>query len=272
MVLSEACNQDYCSSAVWYGEIKEISAKITSTDDMQARPCKYYISRIGISIQGTLLCYSYQIHSRTVQLRFDIGSEANCSQDLCCRPDNTNTKLHTNVDNASVPASRWGEFLCDTTADLGLSAFDSMHHFLNLSSIAFSLFTGDLISHDPDDQQSRAYVSYEETISYHTFKAQLPKIVSRLPSSLVGIVSNAHIWSSLSTQLWATMTAFHRATMHQTISTSGQVPQTQCHGTTKSCRPCGFKKVGSLTLRHNMLPLTMALTPQPPKKVSKLSQ
>ena len=159
--------------------------RVQALTKSQERPCKYCTSRTGISIRGTLLCCCFHTQSLTVPFRFDIASEANCSQDLCCRPDNTNTILHTTVDNASVPASRFGEFLCDTTADLGLSAFDSMHQFLNLSSIPFSLFTGDLISHDPDDQQSRAYVSYEETVSYHTFEAQLPNIVSRLPSTLV---------------------------------------------------------------------------------------
>ena len=43
--------------------------------------------------------------------RYDIGSEANCSQYLCCRPFSTNTDLDTVYSNASVPASRFG-FLC----------------------------------------------------------------------------------------------------------------------------------------------------------------
>lgn len=98
---------------------------------------------------------------------------------MCCRADTTNVNLHATANNASLSASRWGDFLCDTTADLGLSAFASMHSFLNISATAFSVFTAEMVSHDPDDQQSIAYVTYEETIAFETFKAQLPNIVSR---------------------------------------------------------------------------------------------
>jgi sphingomyelin phosphodiesterase len=97
---------------------------------------------------------------------------------MCCRPESTNTLLATSGKNASLPASRFGDFLCDTTADLGLSASASMHEFLNISSICFSIFTCDIASHDPDDQQSQDYVSYEEETSYNTFKSQLGDIVS----------------------------------------------------------------------------------------------
>ena len=41
--------------------------------------------------------------------RYDIGSEANCSDYLCCRTYSTNSKLKTTSSNASVPASRFGE-------------------------------------------------------------------------------------------------------------------------------------------------------------------
>lgn len=108
--------------------------------------------------------------------RYDIGSEANCSQYLCCRVQSTNTILHTTSINASVPASRYGYLYCDTTADLALSAFDTMPQFFNLSNISLAIFTGDIVSHDNDDQLSRAYVEYSETITYQTFKAQMGNI------------------------------------------------------------------------------------------------
>ena len=80
--------------------------------------------------------------------RYDIGSEANCSQYLCCRPYSTNTKLHTGVSNASVPASRFGYLYCDSPPDLALSSFTSMSSFFNVDDIRFSIFTGDIVSHD----------------------------------------------------------------------------------------------------------------------------
>jgi sphingomyelin phosphodiesterase len=105
--------------------------------------------------------------------RYDIGSEANCSQYLCCRPYATNTALYTNVDNASVPASRFGYLYCDSPPDLALSSFASMPGFFEMSNVSFAIFTGDIVSHDNDDQLSRAYIEYEETVTYQTFKAQM---------------------------------------------------------------------------------------------------
>lgn len=105
--------------------------------------------------------------------RYDIGSEANCSQYLCCRPYATNTALGTTSANASVPASRFGYLYCDSPPDLALSAFSTMDQFVDRSSINFTIFTGDIVSHDNDDQLSRAYVEYEEMVTYQTFKAQM---------------------------------------------------------------------------------------------------
>ena len=105
--------------------------------------------------------------------RYDIGSEANCSQYLCCRPYSTNTVLDTGVSNASVPASRFGYLYCDTPPDLALSSFKSMPSFFNVSEVSFTIFTGDIVSHDNDDQLSRAYVEYEEKVTYAVFKAEM---------------------------------------------------------------------------------------------------
>ncbi|KAJ9660700.1 hypothetical protein H2198_002443 [Neophaeococcomyces mojaviensis] len=108
--------------------------------------------------------------------RYDVGSESNCTDHLCCRPYSTNKYLHTNANNASVPASRFGSFICDSPADLALSSFQSMPSFFNMNNLSFSIFTGDIVSHDNDDQLSQAYVEYEEQITYQTFKAHLGNI------------------------------------------------------------------------------------------------
>lgn len=105
--------------------------------------------------------------------RYDVGSEANCTQYLCCRPYSTNTKLHTAADNASVPASRFGYLNCDTPPDLALSSFKTMPQFFDPKKVSFAIFTGDIVSHDNDDQLSRAYVEYEEQVTYETFKAAM---------------------------------------------------------------------------------------------------
>ena len=49
-----------------------------------------------------------------------------------------------------------------------------MKMFFDTSNVPFAIFTGDILSHDNDDQLSRAYIEYEEkvntieTISFRT--------------------------------------------------------------------------------------------------------
>ena len=112
--------------------------------------------------------------------RYDIGSEANCSAGQCCRPFSRNTALHTDWTNASLPASRFGEYLCDSPPDLLISTFVNMPKLINMSTISFAIFTGDVVSHDPADQLSGVYNSYEEEVTYLTFKAGLGGIVRLL--------------------------------------------------------------------------------------------
>ena len=77
-----------------------------------------------------------------------------------------------------MPASRFGNYQCDAPADLALSVFDSMPQLIDMSKVAFSIFTGDIVSHDKLDQTSQAYIEYEENVTYSTFKAGLGEIVS----------------------------------------------------------------------------------------------
>lgn len=72
--------------------------------------------------------------------RYDIGSEANCSQYLCRRPYSTNTVLDTGVSNAFVPAPRFGYSYCDSPTDFALSSFKSMPQFFNISEVSFAIF------------------------------------------------------------------------------------------------------------------------------------
>jgi sphingomyelin phosphodiesterase len=112
-----------------------------------------------------------------LDLRYDIGSEANCTEPLCCRPYSTNNVLNTDYSNASLPASRFGSLLCDSPADLAISVFSEMPNLIDVSDVTFSIFTGDIVSHDPVDQLSREYVEYEEAVTYQTFKTWLGNIV-----------------------------------------------------------------------------------------------
>lgn len=80
------------------------------------------------------------------------------------------------MSNPRVPASRFGSLYCDSPADLALSSFTTMDQFFNKSEVSFAIFTGDIVSHDNDDQLSRAYVEFEEKVTYEVFKAQMGNV------------------------------------------------------------------------------------------------
>ncbi|KAI9511896.1 Metallo-dependent phosphatase-like protein [Russula earlei] len=104
--------------------------------------------------------------------RYATGSEANCSAAQCCR-DNT---FNANSPNQTLfPAPRYGSYLCDTPFSLAAAALEAIPPLTGTeqTGFAWTIFTGDLVSHDPENQQSRDYVMYEERVVYDLFKRTL---------------------------------------------------------------------------------------------------
>ncbi|EIN13842.1 Metallo-dependent phosphatase [Punctularia strigosozonata HHB-11173 SS5] len=101
--------------------------------------------------------------------RYATGAEANCTSGLCCRTNNVATSS-PNV--TLLPAPRFGSYLCDTPYSLLLSALQAIPKLAGTEEIgfAYSVFTGDLVSHDPENQLSRSYVEYTETVLYDLLK------------------------------------------------------------------------------------------------------
>ncbi|KAH1429748.1 hypothetical protein KXX22_000333 [Aspergillus fumigatus] len=108
--------------------------------------------------------------------RYSVSSEGNCSSGLCCRNNNFNSAAK---DQVLIPAPAYGTFKCDTPYDLGLAALQAIGPLTgtgkgkNQDSLAWSLYTGDLVSHDPVQAMSREYVEYTETSIYGMFKEYL---------------------------------------------------------------------------------------------------
>lgn len=108
--------------------------------------------------------------------RYAVSAEADCTGGLCCRTD----KHHDgSEDHVVLPASAYGAFRCDTPYDLGLAALQAVGPLTGTGkgckqeSLAWTLYTGDLVSHDPESQMSREYVEYTETSIFHMFKKYL---------------------------------------------------------------------------------------------------
>ncbi|KAI9666920.1 MAG: hypothetical protein M1831_001425 [Alyxoria varia] len=79
----------------------------------------------------------------------------------------------TGLGTISQAASRYGSLKCDTPADLAISTFTTMDQFFDRSKVEFAIFTGDILSHDENDQLSQEYVEWEERVTYDTFKAHM---------------------------------------------------------------------------------------------------
>lgn len=102
--------------------------------------------------------------------RYENGAEANCSSGLCCRSDAHNTASPSSVLSA---APKYGAFLCDTPYDLALAALQAIPALSSpngTADFAMTLYTGDLVSHDPGYELSRVYTEEVETVMYRLFK------------------------------------------------------------------------------------------------------
>ncbi|KAH6662038.1 Metallo-dependent phosphatase-like protein [Halenospora varia] len=104
--------------------------------------------------------------------RYEVASEANCTSGLCCRYSKS-----ASTSQAVFPAPLYGAFKCDTPYYLGLAALQSIASLTGTgngtSDAAWTIYTGDLVSHDPENEMSRDYVEYTETSIYGMFKSYL---------------------------------------------------------------------------------------------------
>ena len=103
--------------------------------------------------------------------RYSVGSEGNCSSSLCCR-----TNVKSSSGQLLLPASYYGEYNCDSPYDLGLAALEAIGPLTGTGKdnpLGWVTYTGDLVSHDPQTQLSRAYTEYAEDSIYTMFKEYL---------------------------------------------------------------------------------------------------
>ncbi|KAJ6486083.1 sphingomyelin phosphodiesterase [Mycena vitilis] len=104
--------------------------------------------------------------------RYATGAEANCTTGLCCRHNGFNS---ASPNTTLFPAPRFGTYSCDTPMALAMAAVQAIPPLTGTQGTGFdfSVYTGDLVSHDPDNQLSRSYVEYTETLLYDLFRRTL---------------------------------------------------------------------------------------------------
>lgn len=177
------------------------------------------------------------------------SSEANCTSSPCCRVNSSANS--SSPFSALLPAPRFGAYRCDTPLALVMSALEAIPPLTNTSATTtgqgggfdFALYTGDLVAHDADNQLSRAYVEYVETLIYDLFK----KILGGVPvyAALGNHDSyNQCVFISLATQ----------ADLHTPLATERKTPLTpsatnsrdSSAGTTTTFPPSGRTSSGFL--------------------------
>lgn len=132
------------------------------------------------------------VHLSDIHLdpRYGVGAEANCSSGLCCRYNNPTPSGHSSTNGTEIPAPLYGAYECDSPYFLTTGVLRSVHpltgtegaaaggypqnSMISPSTLGWTIYTGDLVSHDQQTQLSRQYTEYAETSLY----SQMQSLVS----------------------------------------------------------------------------------------------
>jgi hypothetical protein len=109
--------------------------------------------------------------------RYAVGSEANCTDGLCCRPGG-----ESKSGDLEIASPLYGAYECDSPYFLITAGLQSIAPLTGTThnnktqgdQFAWSIYTGDLVSHDEQNQLSRNYTRYAEASIYHMIKSYLP--------------------------------------------------------------------------------------------------
>ncbi|OCT53779.1 Ser/Thr protein phosphatase family protein [Cladophialophora carrionii] len=110
--------------------------------------------------------------------RYDVGSEANCTSGLCCRSNNPKSASG----ELEIASPLYGAFKCDSPYFLLTSALQSIGPLTGTTSnnmsdsdqFAWGIYTGDLVSHESQNELSNNYTEYAEVSIYHMIKSFIP--------------------------------------------------------------------------------------------------
>ncbi|RMZ81297.1 hypothetical protein DV737_g2573, partial [Chaetothyriales sp. CBS 132003] len=108
--------------------------------------------------------------------RYVVGAEANCTSSLCCRPGG-----ESESGDLEIGSSLYGAYKCDSPFFLITAGLESVgpltgttnHNKSDCDQFAWSIYTGDLVSHDQQNSLSRNYTSYAETTLYGLLKSYI---------------------------------------------------------------------------------------------------
>lgn len=105
-----------------------------------------------------------------VDLDYEVGSEANCSQSMCCN----DWKYHKASPNTvQLPAQAYGSYQCDAPESLLQSSLSSISDIHKHKNFEFAIFTGDMVDHDDIEYLSMENAIATEKLVYSSMKKHL---------------------------------------------------------------------------------------------------
>ncbi|THH11063.1 hypothetical protein EW145_g904 [Phellinidium pouzarii] len=156
--------------------------------------------------------------------RYTTGAEANCTSNLCCREGNV---ASSSPNETIFPAPRFGSYRCDTPFALAGAALESIPVLAGTHDdpFDFMVYTGDLVSHDPDNELSREYIlNYDHVAGLWEHEGWLPESAISLSRAHYGAYmvrrTDGLRIITLNTDFWYTANWFNYFNMTQ-IDTSG---------------------------------------------------
>lgn len=105
-----------------------------------------------------------------VDLDYEIGTEAHCSQSMCCDPWKYNKKSPNTV---LLPAQAYGSYECDAPESLLQSSLFSVANIGKDRDFEFAIFTGDMVDHDDIEYLSMENAIATEKLVYKSMKSHL---------------------------------------------------------------------------------------------------
>lgn len=164
----------------WFGgKAKRLEARQRETAGLSKRSGQAHFDSRGQRKMMKVLHFS-DIH---VDPRFFIGGEGRCTSGQCCRSNSFNSSLAmappfppgTSLPdlNISEPAVYWGNYKCDSPWPLAVSALDSVTSLNGGEPVDFSLYTGDMVTHDSMWGVSEDLVKYTQQAVFDTMKRYL---------------------------------------------------------------------------------------------------
>ena len=198
--------------------------------------------------------------------RYEVGSEANCTANMCCRHDPP--PANGTAAPVQLPAPLFGHYRCDSPYYLALAALQSIGPLTGTSKDeppAFTLYTGDLVAHDKQNQRSRDYVQNIEASVWHMFKSYIGgPVYAALGVRLPGIPAWSREASEADRRCSRTTTPTRTTWTRPTASTTTDRWAGSSPGTTTTSPPSGSTTGGSTgrrrPRRRRTTPLTRSCT------------